>query len=388
MKSIYALLTFIFLQVSFAQSWNIQADFPAAERDDAVAFTLLGKGYCVTGKTPGFVESNFMFAYNPNNNTWERKADFPGIKRQYASVFKLYNKAYLIGGYDENGNALKEVWEYEPLEDKWSQKNDFPDSARWSAIAFSINNKGYFGLGTTHNSLLKDIWEYTPKTDTWQPKKDFPGIGRRDAIGVAIYNRALVGLGHTDFSSSGQLKDLYEYSAENDSWKSLADYPGEGRSYTHAESINNKIFIGGGMKEDLSYANDTWSFDFLSKEWKNQPNFPGNVRGCSQFVIGQSLYICTGLIDNIGRAKFLYSLTIDKEELKIFPNPTSDFLFLNLNNTEFPAQLKIYSLQGNLVQENTLESNNINISNLPQGNYILIIENAQTQKLIYSIIKK
>ena len=61
--------------------------------------------------------------------------------------------------------------------------------------------------------------------------------------------------------------------------------------------------------------------------------------------------------------------------MEIFPNPSSDYVNVQLNN-EFDGMLLIYSVDGKLIQSQTAEKQNfIDVSNLDKGVYILAFQN-------------
>jgi len=73
----------------------------------------------------------------------------------------------------------------------------------------------------------------------------------------------------------------------------------------------------------------------------------------------------------------------NKNEVRIFPNPTTGIV--NLIGVENFEQMQIFNIQGKLVKNITSYTNQINMSNLSPGNYILkIISNKTviTKKLI------
>jgi hypothetical protein len=60
------------------------------------------------------------------------------------------------------------------------------------------------------------------------------------------------------------------------------------------------------------------------------------------------------------------------ESIKIFPNPTSEILFIR--NGELIDSYTLYNLQGEIVQKGKNEAQIISLIDLPIGNYFLILE--------------
>lgn len=60
------------------------------------------------------------------------------------------------------------------------------------------------------------------------------------------------------------------------------------------------------------------------------------------------------------------------ESIKIFPNPTSEILFIR--NGELIDSYTLYNLQGEIVQKGKNEAQIISLIDLPIGNYFLVLE--------------
>ena len=64
-------------------------------------------------------------------------------------------------------------------------------------------------------------------------------------------------------------------------------------------------------------------------------------------------------------------LSEDVMQIKIFPNPTQNILYIENVSTDI---LRLYSMDGNLLQSTQIQHGNaqINIEHLPTGNYLLL----------------
>jgi len=74
---------------------------------------------------------------------------------------------------------------------------------------------------------------------------------------------------------------------------------------------------------------------------------------------------------------------INKTQVNIFPNPTTDFI--NIKSDEKIKSVKLYKVSGSLVKTENNEFSRINVSNLPKGNYLISIETdsgIETKKII------
>lgn len=93
----------------------------------------------------------------------------------------------------------------------------------------------------------------------------------------------------------------------------------------------------------------------------------------------------TETVTDIEYRDFLMNTGLNEldQSLKVFPNPTSEFVSINGLNKSY--DYRIYSVKGKLVQEGIMSSK-IDVSRLDNGNYQLILLGA-TQNATYSFIK-
>ncbi len=76
-----------------------------------------------------------------------------------------------------------------------------------------------------------------------------------------------------------------------------------------------------------------------------------------------------------------------ESSLKLYPNPVDDVMIIDGIDIADVNNVKVYDLTGKLVKNLKIKTNQIEVKNIPQGVYILII---QTENLTYQekIIKK
>lgn len=370
------ILTVFLLLSALAQSqnWSSVTAVPTIGRDDAVAFSLNGFGYLVSGNLNGYTESNKLFQYNPQTGSWGEKATFPGTARQYSCVFTIQNKAYLVGGYSETGTALKDVWEYDGFTNSWRQLNDFPGVARWHATALSIRNTGYLGMGTTADSTLSDFWKYHPDTDSWTVLSSYPGGPNRSVLGFPILDEGIFGEGF-DINPISYSGSWYAFDAVTETWSTFPALPGGKRSYGTAISNGISALVCGGMDENSVFKNDCYYLDY-NKKWHVIPSLPvDGLKGSKGFSIHGKFYLGTGLNQNAIRISDFYqwnSTPKTPRESILFPNPSKDDFHLI---TEAFATVSVFGVSGYLVKQ--LEANDagfVDISNLSIGLYVVLIE--------------
>ncbi|MHA4810724.1 Kelch repeat-containing protein [Flavitalea flava] len=187
-------------------------------RFDASAFGLNNAGYVLTG-----TDNNYYFGdvwkYDPGSNTWSQLTNMPGSPRSQALTWIYNGKGYLVTGYTPGsqwavGNACYDFWKFDPsLPDgqSWTRLRDiyntnpstyddaYTNIARYHAAGFVITgttsgDKGYITTGE-NGTLYSFTWEYDFASDLWTEKTPYEGAARRGAVGFTIQNRGFIATG-------------------------------------------------------------------------------------------------------------------------------------------------------------------------------------------------
>lgn len=77
-------------------------------------------------------------------------------------------------------------------------------------------------------------------------------------------------------------------------------------------------------------------------------------------------------------------------EFSVYPNPTSDYLILKVENMEFSTlSYQLFDIQGKLIKNSSVTSNNtiVNMKDLPKSTYVLKIIDHQKLFKTFKIIK-
>lgn len=266
--------------------WTQKADFGGAARNQAVGFSIGGKGYIGTGDADDGPPLRDFWEYDTSSNTWTRKADFAGMPRGNAVGFSIGNKGYIGTAW----GFSRDFWEYDPNSNEWTQKADFGGTIRCRAVAFSIGSRGYIGLGrdTANNfsNFPRDFWEYNPQSNSWTRKSDFGDTsGREGAVGFSIGDKGYVGTGSDGTSVK---KDFWEYDPSSNVWIERAEYGGSPKFQAFGFSINGRGYIGGKTQE-------FWEYNPQTNSWARKADFNGIDRGAAvAFSIGNKGYVGAG----------------------------------------------------------------------------------------------
>lgn len=77
---------------------------------------------------------------------------------------------------------------------------------------------------------------------------------------------------------------------------------------------------------------------------------------------------------------------LEKDDIKIYPNPTADFIYVKLNSKSKIEGVEIYDLSGKLISKTKLESEKLDLRHLQQGVYMIVFKNSDIKPI--KIIKK
>jgi len=302
--------------------------------------------------------------------------------RQYTNVFAINSKAYLICGALSTNEVTQEVWCYDSKEDIWVQKNNFPAAARCGAYSFTIDQHGYFGCGQGVERY-SDFWKYDPIDDHWERIADFPDGGRREGISFSCGGFGFAGLGVTTFDDAGHTDEIYKYNPLTNEWTSITPYPGGATSYAKAESFDVFAVVGGGQEGLLNFQSDFYMYDVLEDSWIQLEDYPeGGIRGAASFAIGNTVYFCTGLREDIIKTKSLYRLSVPisvsetkwQQSIRLFPNPSFGQIIITGKDWNTSTTLKIFNTEGKIVYNSIVYQGTINLNYLNSGAYILQLE--------------
>jgi N-acetylneuraminic acid mutarotase len=154
----------------------------------------------------------------------------------------------------------------------WTQMNNFTGGHRATPMTFSINNKAYLVGGFFSPGMFSsEVWEYTADTDTWRRLADFPGGTRWAGVSFAHNVLGYIGMGEGD---NGLYKDVWEFDPVTEVWTRLADFPGEARKSAFSFTTGGLTYVGGGDNETPTAPLDFWAFEPTSKTWTSRQDLP------------------------------------------------------------------------------------------------------------------
>ncbi len=347
--------------------WTQKTSFPGAPQYHCVSFVIGQFAYVGLGG-----QSNNFWKYDPINDNWVQISSFPTGFRDNAIAFSIEGKGYVGTGYTNYQTIFNDLWEYDPTNDSWTQKTSMPIFGRISAIGFSNGRYGYAGAGDggiPNPGSLNDLWEYNSLTDTWSQKANFPCAGGTDFCGFSL----------NAYCYFGPLNNglLYIYDRVANTWTQKATFPIGTIINASTFQINGLEYIVTGWNGSTSY-NQMWLYNSQTNSWIQKESIPSLPRrGCSGFSINGKGYVVNGLLSNGSLTNELWEYTPDTTTNIISENINKSFLDFYYKNSKLFVNssqkvfLVIFDLLGNeVVTYNNVEllSKEINITK--KGIYI------------------
>ncbi len=388
----------------FSQNWKESTPLPAGteSRNHPITFSIDKYGYYLTGY--GITENLLKDFYRFDSETeeWEQLPDFPGVERGFAYGVSYDGKGYVGFGVNKV-EFLKDLWEYDPETEEWTQLESCPCVERRHPALVAANGRVFVGLGNNQFGNLNDWWEYNIETKTWRELPNLPSFKRHHPYYFEIGNDVYVGLG----DGSGVLdehgkyiyKSWFKWDTETDEWTRMKDFPGEGRVAGTQFSHQNKGYVLSGQGDDHFNLEEGefFQYDPVEDSWLMLESHPGNSSRWApgSFVIADTVYFTSGrslfspVVEHADLWKFTLpnnfaSVGVDESLFSFYPNPTKDFINLNLVNRNI-SKIEISNVKGDVVYTTNTFTNRIDISNYSEGAYFISIysdNKSDTKKFI------
>ncbi|MFM1945738.1 MAG: hypothetical protein RL207_21 [Bacteroidota bacterium] len=365
------LLTLVFCVIAIgsqAQYWIQKSSFGGVGRHRAVGCATINKGYLGLGHVNGTgvdISYKDWWEYDPSSDTWSQKANYP-VNNHGATSFVVNDQPCVGGGSALNGEFFK----FDPVQNSWNPIAPCPFFNPGDTQGFSVNNKGYVYVG-------QQMSEYDPSTNSWSLKATPPVT-----FGSWTCSFAIEGSGYVKAGNK-----LFEYKPIHNTWTQRAEFPGVSSGGSSGFSILQRGFVTCGYVGGLGTVTDqVWSFYPGTNTWQMELAFPGtNRRFPVAFAIHDRGYFGTGT-NGINLNDFWqYNPTINTsgvEELnliswKVYPNPTADFLHIQMNLVLDPNTVgELVDLTGKVVLRIPLNSgeNEIDVQSIVPGTYVFSVQ--------------
>ncbi|MEX2589111.1 MAG: kelch repeat-containing protein, partial [Chitinophagales bacterium] len=191
------------------------------------------------------------------------------------------------------------------------QKDSLPGNfGRHHPVTWAFEDTAYVLTGATNANPggTKDFFMYTASDDSWEVLSDFPGPARSYAYGHAHQGKGYIGFG----SFNSAFNDLWEYDPQSGIWTELSSCPCAARNHPAFIAHKGKIYVGLGNNSGGNLK-DWWVYDITTDSWGQLPSLPGPARHHPyHFAVGDSVY-----------AGFGHGNGIFKDWYRYFPGDSS-----------------------------------------------------------------
>lgn len=366
-------------------------------RTASVSFVISDKIYVVGGIGSNSQSLNENWEFDPLNDSWTQKASYPVNSIVLGSTFVINNMGYIVAGAS-NGVNSNDVFAYEPNLNVWFPKNDFIGDPRYTACSFEINGIGYFGLG--YSPLSNEFWSYNATTDAWTQISSLPGLARQSATSFTLNGNGYIGLGsYTNPPNYTALTDLWEYFPIFNSWLQKTSFPATARWAATVYTINNEAYVGCGVSATTNtgpttYYNDIWKYNPISDTWSFSNYFPTNRSSAVSGVVNGVVYSgfgqnSNGILSDWWADSSLVSTGLKPKNLDykitVAPNPVVNDLILNIKDYNVgisTGQVRILNIEGKLVSKVDVDYNlnpRVDVRRLSSGTYLCQLLNNKGQ---------
>jgi Common central domain of tyrosinase/Kelch motif len=343
--------------------WKKGAPFPVPD-EELYGVAANGKLYVIGGWDDGKA-GGVNYEYDPATDKWTKKQPMPR-PAHHAALAAANGKIYVMGGFVAPSDTalplgaawqpIDNAWQYDPATDSWKSLPPVP-TKRGSAVAVEAGGKIYTigGATTMEGRVLDDsrgrleskdpfftafgpsrvlsINEvYDPATNKWETRQPM-SVPRNHAFGAAVNGKIYVIGGRTGqgFILTATNTDVVEeYDPISDSWNAPRERMPTARSGGVSGTDGRRIYVAGGevtTQELVGAFRAIEAFDPLTNSWSTLPPMPMPRHGAAGAVIGNRLYLVSGMIQSAGALVFLdpqlatHTVAHDILELPSNPNP-------------------------------------------------------------------
>jgi N-acetylneuraminic acid mutarotase len=347
-----------------ASPWKKGAPFPEPD-EELYGVAANGKLYVIGGWDDGKA-GGVNYEYDPATDKWTKKQSMPR-PAHHAALAAANGKIYVMGGFVPPTDTalplgaawqpIDNAWQYDPIADSWKSLAPLP-TRRGSAVAVEVGGKIYTigGATTMEQRVLEDssgrLFEskdpfftafgpsrvlsvnevYDPATNKWESRQPM-SVPRNHAFGAAVNGKIYViggRTGHAFILTATNTDVVEEYNPVSDTWSLPKERMPTARSGGVAGTDGRRIYVAGGevtTQELVGAFRAIEAYEPLTNTWSALPPMPMPRHGVAGAVIGNRLYLVSGMIQSAGALVFLdpqlatHTVAHDILELPASPNP-------------------------------------------------------------------
>jgi len=391
MRLLLVLFFSIFVWKCSAQFWLQQADYPGNARDDAAGFSIQDKHYIGTGRDDGFACTRNFYRFNGTTQNWEVGTPLPdGENRQYATGFSHNGFGYILCGENCNGTFLNSFWRFDPSSESWSSLPNLPVEGRAGCVHFIIGDSLYLIGGENSAGILPEVWRYSFQSQEWQQKNNLPFNGIWRGVAFSFANFGYVSAGKT--SQTTWNSTSWKYDPIFDSWSNFPILSLGERTYVGSVQKDSSLFVFGGMDTANQTLTSFTKVDLIQFNTQSLPDFNGLPRkGTVCFSHEGDFFVSTGISGN-NRLKetwkiehVMFSKFIEIDPIHIYPIPTMDELFLQVDPKCIGEDIFLLDEKGDIILIHRIQStkDQLSLKHLSNGHYRLRYKNHSSPIILH-----
>jgi N-acetylneuraminic acid mutarotase len=347
-----------------ASPWKKGAPFPEPD-EELYGVAVNGKLYVMGGWDDGKA-GGVNYEYDPATEKWTKKQPMPR-PAHHTALAAANGKIYVMGGFvpptetalplGAAWQPIDNAWQYDPVVDSWKSLAPLP-TKRGSAVAVEVGGKIYtIGGATTMEGPVTDdsrgrLGEskkddqffsafgparvlsvnevYDPATNKWQSRSPM-SVPRNHAFAGAVNGKIYViggRTGHAFILTATNTDVVEEYNPLSDTWNVPKERMPTARSGGVSGTDGRRIYVAGGevtTQQLVGAYRAIEAYDPLTNSWSTLPSMPMPRHGAAGAVIGNRLYLVSGMIQSAGALVFLdptlATHTVNHDILELPSNP-------------------------------------------------------------------
>ncbi len=348
-----------------------------------------------------------IYQWNSGSQEWEQMGDdleFPGSPDCSLQRFRFSaDENTLVVGGANAGNDSVYVFEW--------------DGTNWIAVGNPLELPARSEIAISHNAQTIANQYFVSNAESGINIYNFNGTDWTEEFNREFLPDVYVSDGF-DFSADGN-RFVMSYWDENagtctfetydkvgGSWQaSVASFTIPGDSFNNALRLsdNGRIFIYGSGTENAAgnAADGTRVYQQVGNDWElvnffDYPNYDESIKGNvsitgngQKVAFGQAIPADVGFIQVFDISDILSIDETILDTLRLYPNPTSGTLNIDLSNSEGIQKITVLDVQGRIVQTLDFDSNfegSIQLEG-PTGIYLVNVVTENSQKT-YKVIKQ